>query len=86
MGPIVHNVERQFCRAVQYCIVFVLGMMNGALIAADWPMWRGDAMRSASSEESLGKALRIEHVIKGTPRKQTWEDPLNADVMTTIAF
>ena len=82
MGPIVHSVERQFCKSVQYCIVFALGMMNGALIAADWPMWRGDAMRSASSEESLGKTLRIEHVIKGTPRKQTWEDPLNADVMT----
>ena len=82
MGQIVHNVERQFCRAVQYCIVFSLCMMNGTLIAADWPMWRGDAMRSATSQESLGKALRIEHVIKGTPRKQTWEDPLNADVMT----
>ena len=39
-------------------------------------------MRSASSKESLGKTLHIEHVIQGTPRKQTWEDPLNADLMT----
>ena len=38
-------------------------------------------MRSAASSEALGQSLRIEHVIKGTPRKQTWEDPLNADVM-----
>ncbi len=38
-------------------------------------------MRSGSSAESLGQSLQIEHVIKGTPRKQTWEDPLNADVM-----
>ncbi len=39
-------------------------------------------MRSASSPESLGKILQIEHVIAGTPRKQTWDDPLNMDVMS----
>jgi len=38
-------------------------------------------MRSASSKESLGAKLRIEHTIDGTARKQAWEDPLNADVM-----
>lgn len=44
-------------------------------------MWRGDSMRSASSKESLSKALRIERTIAGAARKQAWEDPLNMDVM-----
>ena len=50
-------------------------------IGEDWPMWRGDSMRSASSQERLGKTLRLEHTIAGSVRKQTWDDPLNADLM-----
>lgn len=38
-------------------------------------------MRSASSRETLGAKLQIEHRIAGTARKQAWEDPLNADLM-----
>ena len=38
-------------------------------------------MRSASSTEVLANVLQLEHVLKGTARKQAWEDPLNADVM-----
>ena len=51
-------------------------------IGEDWPMWRGDSMRSASSKESLGKTLRLEYTILGSARKPTWDDPLNADVMS----
>ena len=82
MDPIVHPGESRFCRVVAFGLVLALGMMNGSLIAADWPMWRGDSMRSAASTESLAPNLRIEHVIAGTPRKQTWDDPLNMDVMS----
>lgn len=82
MDPIVHPGESRFCRVVAFGLVLALGMTNGSLIAADWPMWRGDSMRSAASTESLAPNLRIEHVIAGTPRKQTWDDPLNMDVMS----
>ncbi len=62
-------------------VVLTLGLMNSTLQGADWPMWRGDSMRSSSSTESLPNKLRLEHVLRGTARKQGWEDPLNADVM-----
>ena len=45
-------------------------------------MWRGDSMRSACSTEQLAEKLVIEKVLKGSTRKPTWEDPLNADVMS----
>ena len=81
MDSFTHLVERRFFRVVSYCLLIAIGMLNSTLLAADWPMWRADAMRSSSSSESLGQKLRIEHVIAGTPRIQTWDDPLNMDVM-----
>jgi hypothetical protein len=50
--------------------------------AADWPMWRCDAGRTASTEEKLPAALRLEWERRYTPRVQVWDDPLNHDMMT----
>lgn len=50
--------------------------------ADDWPMWRCDSTRSARSSEQLPASLFVEHLLKGTTRKPTWEDPLNADIMS----
>ncbi|MEN9575686.1 MAG: hypothetical protein RL514_3541 [Verrucomicrobiota bacterium] len=51
------------------------------LSAADWPMWRFDAQRSAASPEVLPDKLNLQWTRKYTPRVQVWDDPLNHDLM-----
>jgi outer membrane protein assembly factor BamB len=50
-------------------------------VAGDWPMWRFDAGRSASGQYSLPEHLELKWVRQYTPREQTWDDPLNNDLM-----
>lgn len=50
--------------------------------AADWPMWRHDAGRTAASGEELPSTLHLEWERRYPPRQQAWDDPLNNDLMT----
>jgi len=56
-------------------------LLSGSLEAADWPMWRFDAARSAASPEGLPAKLYLEWERQYTPRTPAWEDPLNRDLM-----
>jgi outer membrane protein assembly factor BamB len=49
--------------------------------AADWPMWRYDAGRSADSPEKLPARLSLRWTRDYGPRTPAWEDPLNQDLM-----
>ncbi len=53
-----------------------------AAASEDWPMWRSDASRSASSANSLPKRFDLLWSHDFEPRKQAWDDPLNLDLMT----
>lgn len=61
------------------CLAFLL--MATASRAEDWPQWRYDASRSASSPEKLPLQLYRQWVRHYPQRKQTWDDPLNLDLM-----
>ena len=50
--------------------------------AGDWPMWRCTAERSAATSESLPESLQVLWTRRYSPRQQTWDDPLNLDLMT----
>ena len=50
--------------------------------ADDWPMWRCDAQRTASSDETLPSGMKLLWARDYEPRKQAWDDPLNHDLMT----
>ncbi len=50
--------------------------------AADWPMWRHDAQRTAASDEKLPATLHLEWERVESPREQVWDDPLNHDLMS----
>ncbi|MCA9133367.1 MAG: PQQ-like beta-propeller repeat protein, partial [Planctomycetales bacterium] len=50
--------------------------------AADWPMWRFDAQRSAASPQQLPAALQPLWQQHYGPRQPAWDDPLNLDLMT----
>ena len=62
-------------------LVLIAGLAC-SLCAEDWPMWRFDANRSASSPENLKLPLKPAWVREYSPRVPAWEDPLNQDLMT----
>jgi len=55
--------------------------LSGWATAADWPMWRHDAVHSASTPEDLPKTLRLKWTRQYAARVPVWDDPLNQDMM-----
>jgi len=51
------------------------------IFAGDWPMWRYDAERTASSPEQLPAELYLQWTRHYSPREMVWDDPLNHDLM-----
>ena len=51
------------------------------LSAADWPMWRYDASRSAAGPEELPSRLHVQWLRQYTQREPVWDDSLNQDLM-----
>ncbi len=49
--------------------------------AQDWPMWRYDAGRTASSPEELTDNLYLQWTKQYSEREMVWDDPLNHDLM-----
>jgi len=49
--------------------------------AGDWPMWRHDAGRSASTPEELPARLYPQWIRQYSQREPVWDDPLNQDLM-----
>ena len=61
--------------------VFAQAETQNELYASDWPTWRHDAHRSASSTEGLPAELYLQWEHQYTARERVWNDPLNWDVM-----
>ncbi|MDO9339523.1 MAG: PQQ-binding-like beta-propeller repeat protein [Bacteroidales bacterium] len=47
----------------------------------DWPMWRYDHGRSASTPEQLADKLYLQWQVKYSARTPVWDDPLNQNLM-----
>lgn len=62
------------------CVCLIISGTCGK--AADWPMWRYDAARSAASPDQLPSDLKLLWTHEFSPRKQAWDDALNLDLMT----
>jgi len=56
-------------------------VLTSAVQAADWPMWRYDAGRTASSPAELPATLGLQWSRQYSPRKPVWDDTLNQDLM-----
>lgn len=70
-------------RTIGYVTLCVCALAAGTPgDAADWPMWRCDAARSAVSSEQLPEELTLQWSREFSPRKQAWDDALNLDLMT----
>jgi len=61
-------------------VVALLSVANAR--AADWPMWRNDAQRTATSSEQLPGELGLLWTREFEPLRQAWDDTLNLDLMT----
>lgn len=69
------------CRPIGLVGILILADPAPSPCAADWPMWRCDANRTAFSPEELPGALSPLWVREYPPRTPAWEDPLNQDLM-----
>lgn len=62
-------------------LALLLTLFAQPAAAADWPMWRADASRSAATPEELPTQLHLQWTRHYSPRVQVWDDPLNHDLM-----
>jgi outer membrane protein assembly factor BamB len=62
-----------------YIIVALLLLTIGS--AADWPMWRHDALRSGTTPERIADKLHIEWTRDYPQLEPAWEDVVNRDRM-----
>lgn len=65
-------------------LISLLLLLNSCVPGAgqyDWPMWRYDAGRTASSPEQLANTLYLQWEIKYPQRVTVWDDPLNQNLM-----
>lgn len=74
----VSDMTIKFKIAIIACVFSVLPKLS---FAEDWPTWRYDAGRTASSIEELPDQLYLQWTKHYTPREQVWDDPLNNDLM-----
>ena len=54
---------------------------SAAANAADWPMWRFDAGRAASSPEELAPEMYLQWIRQYEARRLAWDDAVNQDRM-----
>ncbi|HXG10454.1 MAG TPA: PQQ-binding-like beta-propeller repeat protein, partial [Gemmataceae bacterium] len=52
----------------------LIGLLAGPVRAADWPMWRHDAGRTAASPAALAATLHLQWVREYPPLKPAWPD------------
>ncbi|MEK7754258.1 MAG: PQQ-binding-like beta-propeller repeat protein, partial [Acidobacteriota bacterium] len=62
-------------------LVMLLAVLSGSAAAADWPMWRHDAGRTAFSPEELPAQLHPHWIRQYSQREPVWDDALNQDLM-----
>ena len=62
-------------------IALIISVSPILTFAEDWPTWRYDAGRTASSIEELPDNLYLQWTKHYTKREQVWDDPLNNDLM-----
>ncbi len=68
----------RLAQRLMFCIILISLAPAGA---ADWPMWRYDANRSAASPYDLPNQLELQWTRTYNTRQQVWDDPLNHDLM-----
>ncbi len=64
-------------------LLFITWLNAPSLVFAgsDWPMWRHDFNRTASTPEQLADKLYLQWQVKYPARTPVWDDPLNRDLM-----
>ncbi|MBN2093051.1 PQQ-binding-like beta-propeller repeat protein [candidate division KSB1 bacterium] len=69
------------------CIAVLFILSSHILgLAADWPMWRYDAGRTACGPEELSQELHPLWIRQYSEREMVWDDPLNQDLMQFDKF
>jgi outer membrane protein assembly factor BamB len=72
-------------RAILWMLVWVVVAVQFprcGTASDDWPMWRSDAGRSASTTNAIADSLAPLWQREFSQRQPAWDDPLNLDLMT----
>ena len=67
---------------IAFVLLILLSPLQSFAAAEDWPMWRGNAQRTAVSTGALPAEFNLLWQKNLQPRDQVWDDPLNLDLMT----
>ena len=67
---------------IAFVLLILLSPLHSFAAAEDWPMWRGNAQRTAVSTGALPVEFNLLWQKNLQPRDQVWDDPLNLDLMT----
>lgn len=67
---------------IAFVLLILSSSLRSSVVAEDWPMWRGNAQRTAVSAGALPAELNLLWQKNLQPRNQVWDDPLNLDLMT----
>ncbi len=67
---------------IAFVLLILLSPLHSFVAAEDWPMWRGNAQRTAVSTGTLPAELNLIWQKNLQARNQVWDDPLNLDLMT----
>jgi len=62
-------------------IILLFFTVSNSAFSHDWPMWRNDYNRSASTLEQLPDQLYLQWHVQYSPRNPVWDDPLNRNLM-----
>ena len=62
-------------------ILLLISILSKPSFSHDWPMWRCDYNRSASTAEQLAEKLYLQWQVTYSPRNPVWDDPLNRNLM-----
>lgn len=74
----------RFSRIQILLAVFVI--VSFSTQAADWPMWKYDSGRTASSPDALPSELHLQWVQQLPPARQAWRDKSNAMLFFDVSY
>ena len=77
----MEHPDLRFNMKILTAFVFLTISSTGFSQYYDWPVWRYDHNRSASTPEQLADSLHLQWQIRYSPRTPVWDDPLNQNLM-----
>ena len=64
--------RREPCLVIHFLLAAVISAVGAPALAGDWPMWRHDGQRSATTDEKLPETLHLQWMIELPRTRPAW--------------